>query len=211
MVLRNPVYSACGVVLMLRGVGWCVHVLFCSVVLGCRYNLKHWTVVSGVPFLTGRVFERDIAHRRSVAVLCVCVRALYKMIKIRYETMYLLYGALPVPVRVTRGALSNIGILMHLLTVPLFSSQCTCETILLTLYSMVWDLLVSRAGPMLFYWPKLLYSILSSNYFPYLFIQSIGWYCGAGDFGLLGCRSLSPILALLTSYNNNNTKNTIHS
>ena len=23
MVLRNPVYSACGVVLMLRGVGWC--------------------------------------------------------------------------------------------------------------------------------------------------------------------------------------------
>ena len=23
MVLRNPVYSACGVVLMLRGLGWC--------------------------------------------------------------------------------------------------------------------------------------------------------------------------------------------
>ena len=23
MVLRSPVYSACGVVLMLRGVGWC--------------------------------------------------------------------------------------------------------------------------------------------------------------------------------------------
>ena len=32
----------------------------------------------------------------------------------------------------------------------------------------------------------------------------MGWYCGAGVFGLIGCRSLSLNLALPTSFNNNN-------
>ena len=57
--------------------------------------------VSGARFLTVGVFECDIAHRRSVAVL----RMLYK---IRCNPMHPLDGALPgpyVPVRVTRGAL----------------------------------------------------------------------------------------------------------
>ena len=43
----------------------------------------------------------------------------------------------------------------------LFPSRCPSGTILLTLYSMVWDWLVSRAGPMLFNWPKLLYPYYS--------------------------------------------------
>ena len=57
--------------------------------------------VSGARFLTGGVFECDIAHRRSVAVLCM-------LYKIRCNPVHPLYGALPgpyVPVRVTRGAL----------------------------------------------------------------------------------------------------------
>ena len=58
-------------------------------------------VVSGASFLTGGVFECDLAHRRSVAVLCM-------LHKIRCNsTMHSLYGALPVPyapMRVTRGA-----------------------------------------------------------------------------------------------------------
>ena len=57
-------------------------------------------VVSGAIFLTGGVFECDIAHRRSVVVLCM-------LYKIRCNPMHPLYGALPVPyvpVRVTRGA-----------------------------------------------------------------------------------------------------------
>ena len=57
--------------------------------------------VSGARFLTGGVFECDIAHRRSVAVLCI-------LYKIRCNQMHPLNGALPgpyVPVRVTRGAL----------------------------------------------------------------------------------------------------------
>ena len=57
-------------------------------------------VVSGVSFLTGGVFECDLAHRRSVAVLCM-------LYEIRCDPMHPLCGALPVtfvPVRVTRGA-----------------------------------------------------------------------------------------------------------
>ena len=85
-------------------------------------------VVSGASFQTGGVFECDIAHRRSVAVLCV-------LYKIGCNPMHPLYGALPVPyvpVRVTSGALvAHRYILMHLLaaeprSIPglLFSSQC---------------------------------------------------------------------------------------
>ena len=58
-------------------------------------------VVNGAQFLTGGVFECDISHRRSVAVLCM-------LYKIRCNPVHPLNGALPgpyVPVRVTRGAL----------------------------------------------------------------------------------------------------------
>ena len=57
--------------------------------------------VSGARFLTGGVFECDIAHRRSVAVLCM-------LFQIRCNLMHPLNEALPgpcVPVRVTNGAL----------------------------------------------------------------------------------------------------------
>ena len=57
--------------------------------------------VSGAWFLTGSVFECDISHRLSVAVLCM-------LYKIRCNPVHPLNGALPgpyVPVRVTRGSL----------------------------------------------------------------------------------------------------------
>ena len=56
--------------------------------------------VSGARFLTGGVFECDISHRRTVAVLCM-------LYKIRCNPVHPPNGALPgpyVPVRVTRGA-----------------------------------------------------------------------------------------------------------
>ena len=63
---------------------------------------------------------------------------------------------------------SHIGTLMHCLAAEprstsglLFLSRCPSGTILLTPYSMVWELRISRAGPMLFYWPKLLYPYYS--------------------------------------------------
>ena len=47
----------------------------------------------------------------------------------------------------------------------LFPSQCPSGMILLTPCSMVWDWRVSRAGPILFYWPKLIYPYYSLYYF----------------------------------------------
>ena len=109
----------------------------------------------------------------------------------------------------------HIGTLMHSLAAEpcstaelLFSFRCPSGTILLTPFSMVYDWRVSTAGPMLLYWPKLLYpyySLLLS--FPFSTFLSIGWYCGAGVFGLIGCISLSQSLALLTFFNNNNNNN----
>ena len=65
------------------------------------HTLDNWIAESVVPvFLTRGVFECDLAHRRSVAVLCM-------LYKIRCNSMHPLYGALPVPcvpLRVTRGA-----------------------------------------------------------------------------------------------------------
>ena len=164
--------------------------------------------VSGARFLTGGVFECDISHRRSVAVLCM-------LYKIRYNPGHPLNGALPgpcVPARVTRCALvAHRYTYAPLAAEPrskaglLFSSRCLSGTILLTPYSMVWDWRVSRAGKMLLYWPKLLnpyYSLLL--FFPFLFFLYIGWYCGARVFGLIGCIPLSLSLALPTFFNNNN-------
>ena len=56
-------------------------------------------LVRGASFLNGSVFECDLAHHRSLAVLCM-------LYKIRCNLMHPLYGVLPVPyvpVRVTRG------------------------------------------------------------------------------------------------------------
>ena len=53
-------------------------------------------VVRGATFLTGGVFECDLAQRRYVEELCM-------LYKIRWNPLHPLYGALPVPVLVTRG------------------------------------------------------------------------------------------------------------
>ena len=53
-------------------------------------HLKLWDrLVSGASFLTGGVLECDLAHHRSVVVLCM-------LYKIRCNLMHPLYGALPV-------------------------------------------------------------------------------------------------------------------
>ena len=65
-----------------------------------RLNLLD-RVVNGACFLTGGVLDCDLAHRRSVAVLCM-------LCKIRCNPVHPLCDALPVsyvPVRVTRDAL----------------------------------------------------------------------------------------------------------
>ena len=79
---------------------WCT-VLQCD--SGCRYThlkLLH-RVVSGARFSHGRVLECDIAHRRSVAVLCM-------VYKIRCYPMHPLYGALPVPYVPVRALVAHL-------------------------------------------------------------------------------------------------------
>ena len=55
---------------------------------------------------------------------------------------------------------------------------------------------VLRAEPMLS--AKATRSLFVFYCFPVLFWFSIGWYCGALVFGMIGCKSLSPSLALQT-------------
>ena len=69
--------------------------------IGVPIHTLNYRATNGARFLTGGVFECDIAHRRSVAVLCM-------IYKTRCKAMHPLNGALPgpyVPARVTRGAL----------------------------------------------------------------------------------------------------------
>ena len=51
------------------------------------HTLNYW---HGAGFLTGGVLDCDLAHRRSVAVLCM-------LYKIRCHPLHPLYGTLPVP------------------------------------------------------------------------------------------------------------------
>ena len=109
--------------------------------------------VSGARFLTGGVFECDISHRRSVAVLCM-------LYKIRCNSVHPLNGALPGSYvqRVLHVVLwLHIGTRFCPAAEPcstaglLVPFRCPSGTILLAPFSMVWDWRVSRAGPMLLY------------------------------------------------------------
>ena len=57
---------------------------------------------------------------------------------------------------------------------------------------------------MLSYWPTLLYHYYSLLLFFVISSFSIGWYCGAGVFGLIDPISLSLSLAQPTFFSNNN-------
>ena len=144
-------------------------------------------VVSGVRFLAGGVFECDISHRRSVAVLCM-------RYKIRCNPVHPLNGALPgpyVPVRVTRGA-----VIAHRYTyAPPRCRTLQYSRIFIPFSVSLWNdfansvfdgvgLRVFKSSPNAF---LLSYAALSLLYFftlfPFLFFLSIGLYCGAGVFG----------------------------
>ena len=108
----------------------------------------------------------------------------------------------------------HIGTLMHRVTAEpcstaglLFPSRCPSGTILLTPYSMVWDWRVSRAGPILLYWPKLLYPAIPTIVFYYFSFSLLSVYrlvLWGWGFRLIGCTSLSLILALPTFFNDDN-------
>ena len=98
MFLDRSLHGRCGLGFVLSVLEYCSAV-WCSAA-DTHLNLLN-RVVSAARFLTGGVFECDIAHRRSVAILCM-------LYKIRCNPVHPLNGALPgpyVPVRVTRGAM----------------------------------------------------------------------------------------------------------
>ena len=148
-------------------------------------------VVSGASFLTGGVFECDLAHRRSVAVLCM-------LYKIRCISMHPLYGALPVPyvpVRVTRGAVISHR---HTYAPPLCRTSQYRRTFIPWSVSLWNDLSDSirvrwcetggfqEQGQCLFI-GLAARSLFFSCCFPFLFFHSMGWCCGVGVSGLIGC------------------------
>ena len=101
-----------------------------------------------------------------------------------------------VKVRVTRG--------------PPFRTSQYCRTfiprvtIFVTPYSTVWNWRVLRPGPMPFYFPCWWLPFCLPLFSFSQFYDSIGWYFKAGVFGLIGCYSLSPSLALTIFFNNDN-------
>ena len=164
--------------------------------------------VSDARFLTGSVFECDIAHRRTVTVLCM-------LYKIRCNPMHPLNDALPgpyVPVRGTHGAL-----VAHWYTYA--PPRCKTLQYRMTFIHISVSLWNKLADPVFdggtggfgeqgqCFFICLSCSIHTSTIFPFLFFLSIGWCFGARVFGLMGCISISLSLALPASFNNNNNNN----
>ena len=125
------------------------------------HTFNYWTVQSVVPgfylgvclsvtFLIVDPWQSFVCFIRSGVKRCTLLMVLYldRMCKCGLDAVLW----------------SHIGTLMHRLAAEpcstagfLFPSRCPCGMILPAPYSMVWDRRVSRAGPMLLYWPKLLY------------------------------------------------------
>ena len=90
---------------------------YCSAVWCSAADTHHKLLdraVSGARFLTGGVFECDIAQRRSVAVLCL-------LYKIRCNTVHLLDSALPGPYVPVRATLCSGRTSVHLCTASQYS------------------------------------------------------------------------------------------
>ena len=154
-------------------------------------------VVRSAGFLAGGVLECNLAHRRSVAELCMlfkirsnpmhqAVHCLCRMCRcVLLVVLWLLIG--------TRSRLLVVGLLS--IAEAMCPSLCLFGMILVTLCLMVWDWRVSRAEPMLSCWHDLLFRFCLLLF--YLFLPSMGWLCGVGVFGLI-VSSLSPGLAQRT-------------
>ena len=159
--------------------------LYCSAVW-CSAADTHLKLldraVSGARFLIGRVFECDIAHRRSVAVLCM-------LYTIRCNPVHPLNGALPgpyVPMRL------HVVAQRYTYAPPLNRTSQYRRTFIRLSVSLWNDLAdpvfdgvglsASTARPMLFNWPKLLYSYYSLLLFSVFLLISV--YVLVGIVGL---------------------------
>ena len=152
-------------------------------------------VVSSTLFLTKGVFDYDIAHRRSVAILCMPYKI--RTVVTRCTLFVVLY--LCCLCQCELHAVLNLVERRYTYEPPRCRTSQYCRlwlpcqslggTICLTPYSMVWDCRVSRAWPMFFIGWNWSFNIVFYC-FPCFSFLSIGWYCGAVVFGLIGCKSL---------------------
>ena len=159
--------------------------LWCSVADTHLKLLDH--VISCVSFFTGGVFECDRAHRRSVVEL-------WMLHKISCNPMHPLYGA---PRAVCAGACNTLSCnrtSVHFCASSLYNiavSQDFYSPVSISVYDLgdsVFDGVglagfKSRANAFLL----AARSIFASYCFPFLSFHSVGWYCWAGVFGLMGC------------------------
>ena len=153
----------------------CFGVLFCSLVLGCRYIAETTGPCSQWCHFFNWVCLSMPLHTLDLWQYYLCM-----LYKIRCNPMHPLYGAQPgpyVPVRVTRGAviahrctylpssLQNLAVRQDF-----FPCQYLCGTILVGPYSLVWDWRVKRAGPSLLL-AQLLAQFLSLAVHPVILIK----------------------------------------
>ena len=158
---------------------WSVSVVLCG-----RFK-SYTTVASSVIFFTGEVLESNIAHCLYVVVLCM-------LYKIRGYPMLPHYDALLVPyvpVRAYRHTSASpsslVGILMRLPAAEprstawlLFTSQYLRGTILVTLYSIVWDWKVLRAWrpwPILFLYLSIFCLLFAISHLSFHLLVLWGW------------------------------------
>ena len=156
-------------------------------------------VVSGDRLIIGDMFECDIAHCRSLAVLCI----LYIM---RRNPMHPLYGALPILVCAREGYTGCFGLTLVYLYASSLQNLAVAQDFY-SPFSILWNDLVdpvfdgvilagfkSRANVSLL--AQAAHSLFVFYCFLFLFFLAIRWYCGTGVCGLKGRKSLSPSLAL---------------
>ena len=183
--------------------------------------------VIGTWFLTEGVFECGIAHRRSVAILCI-------LCKIRCKPVALLIvDPWQYCVCCVRSGVSTLLMVLYLDRVSASAGYTRCSgrtsvhlcasslqnlTVPQDLYSphsvplerscqpcIRWCGTVGfqEQGQCFFFGRGCSISTIVFYSFTFLFFLSIGLYCAAGVFGLIGCISHSLSLALPTFFNNN--------
>ena len=100
---------------------------------------------------------------------------------------------------------SDIGIIIRFLAAEhrsnagsLFLSQCLCGTIVLILYSILWEWEISRVAQWFFVGLSCSIHFCLLLFFPFCFVyMSTVWYCGDGVFWALHCLPLLTIITII--------------